>query len=57
MPSIIIENGSAVLSYLKGKYSYEGWLQSEKISVKDALKVLVLDPLRALLIQALFISV
>ncbi|CAN6908956.1 unnamed protein product [Brassica oleracea] len=33
--------------YLKGKYSDEAWLQSEKVSVKDALKVLVLDPLRA----------
>ncbi|CAG7869493.1 unnamed protein product [Brassica rapa] len=32
--------------YLKGKYNSESWLQSEKISVKDALKVLVLDPLK-----------
>lgn len=37
--------------YLKGKYSDEAWLQSEKVSVKDALKVLVLDPLRASLVS------
>ncbi|VVA91980.1 unnamed protein product [Arabis nemorensis] len=49
VPSIITENEREVLSYLKGKYSTEGWLQREKISVKDALKVLVLDPLKTLL--------
>ncbi|CAH8354185.1 unnamed protein product, partial [Eruca vesicaria subsp. sativa] len=32
--------------YLKGKYNGECWVQSEKISVKDALN-LVLDPLKA----------
>ncbi|KFK44155.1 hypothetical protein AALP_AA1G222200 [Arabis alpina] len=48
VPSIITENEREVLLYLKGKYSTEGWLQSEKISVKDALKVLVLDPLKTL---------
>ncbi|KAG2245027.1 tRNA pseudouridine synthase Pus10 isoform X3 [Brassica napus] len=47
LPSTISENERAVLLYLKGKYSDEAWLQSEKVSVKDALKVLVLDPLRA----------
>ncbi|CAF2162829.1 unnamed protein product, partial [Brassica napus] len=47
LPSTISENERAVLLYLKGKYSNEAWLQSEKVSVKDALKVLVLDPLRA----------
>ncbi|KAF8090934.1 hypothetical protein N665_0461s0020 [Sinapis alba] len=47
VPSTIMENESAVLLYLKGKYNSEGWLQSEKISVKDALKVLVLDSLKA----------
>ncbi|ESQ34758.1 hypothetical protein EUTSA_v10007426mg [Eutrema salsugineum] len=49
VPSTITENERAVLSYLKGKYSNEAWLQSEKNSVKDALKVLVLDPLKTLL--------
>ncbi|CAF1927173.1 hypothetical protein HID58_065403 [Brassica napus] len=47
VPSTIVENDRAVLFYLKGKYKSEGWVQSEKISVKDALKVLVLDPLKA----------
>ncbi|KAF8113702.1 hypothetical protein N665_0046s0051 [Sinapis alba] len=47
LPSLISENERAVLLYLKGKYSNEAWLLSEKISVKDALKVLVLDPLKA----------
>nr|VDC98003.1 unnamed protein product [Brassica rapa] len=47
LPSTISENERAVLLYLKGKYSDEAWLLSEKVSVKDALKVLVLDPLRA----------
>lgn len=37
--------------YLKGKYNSESWLQSEKISVKDALKVLVLDPLKVSLVS------
>ncbi|KAJ4916254.1 Pseudouridine synthase family protein [Raphanus sativus] len=47
VPSTVVENERAVLLYLKGKYETEGWVQSEKISVKDALKVLVLDPLKA----------
>ncbi|KAF3611330.1 hypothetical protein DY000_02045978 [Brassica cretica] len=47
VPSTIVENERAVLFYLKGKYNSEGWVQSDKISVKDALKVLVLDPLKA----------
>ncbi|CAH2036727.1 unnamed protein product [Thlaspi arvense] len=47
VPSTVTENERAVLSHLKVKYSTEAWLQSEKTSVKDALKVLVLDPLRA----------
>ncbi|KAG7597709.1 Pseudouridine synthase catalytic domain superfamily [Arabidopsis suecica] len=47
VPSTIMENERAVLSYLKGKYSTEGWLQRDKISVKDALKVLLLDQLKA----------
>ncbi|WZZ04430.1 hypothetical protein YC2023_090351 [Brassica napus] len=51
LPSTISENERAVLLYLKGKYSNEAWLQSEKVSVKDALKVLVLDPLRASLVS------
>ncbi|CDY29531.1 BnaA06g14390D [Brassica napus] len=46
VPATILENERAVLLYLKGKYNSESWLQSEKISVKDALKVLVLDPLK-----------
>ncbi|RID58137.1 hypothetical protein BRARA_F01453 [Brassica rapa] len=46
VPATIAENERAVLLYLKGKYNSESWLQSEKISVKDALKVLVLDPLK-----------
>ncbi|CAA7020128.1 unnamed protein product [Microthlaspi erraticum] len=47
VPSTITDNERAVLSYLKAKYSTEAWLQSEKTSVKDALKALVLDPLKA----------
>jgi tRNA pseudouridine synthase 10 len=47
VPSTIMENERALLSYLKGKYSTEVWLQRDKISVKDALKVLLLDQLKA----------
>ncbi|KAG2303392.1 hypothetical protein Bca4012_062156 [Brassica carinata] len=48
VPSTVMENESSVLLYLKGKYNSEGWVQSEKIiSVKDALKVLVLESLKA----------
>ncbi|CAH8385473.1 unnamed protein product [Eruca vesicaria subsp. sativa] len=49
VPSILVDNERAVLLYLKGKYKSEGWVEGEKISVKDALKVLLLDPLQALL--------
>ncbi|CAN8312700.1 unnamed protein product [Cochlearia groenlandica] len=49
VPSSIMENERVVLSYLKGKYSAESWMQREKISVKEALKLLVLNPLQKLL--------
>lgn len=37
--------------YLKGNYNNEAWLQSENVSIKDVLKVLFLDPLRASLVS------
>ncbi|XP_010539815.1 PREDICTED: putative tRNA pseudouridine synthase Pus10 [Tarenaya hassleriana] len=46
VPSVITENESAVMSYLKGKYESEVWLDTERTSVKDALKNLILDLLK-----------
>ncbi|KAJ4889551.1 Uncharacterized protein Rs2_29299 [Raphanus sativus] len=43
----ITPHGEAARLYLKGNYNNEAWLQSENVSIKDVLKVLFLDPLRA----------
>ncbi|KAL2895551.1 putative tRNA pseudouridine synthase Pus10 [Bienertia sinuspersici] len=53
IPPIILENDDTVRLYMKEKYSSEDWfqemLQSEAISVKDALKLSITNPLETLL--------
>lgn len=53
IPPIIVENENAVRLTMKEKYSSEDWfqemLQSEFISVKDALKLSIIEPLETLL--------
>ncbi|KNA11069.1 hypothetical protein SOVF_138600 [Spinacia oleracea] len=53
IPPIIVENENAVRLSMKQKYSSEDWfqemLQSEFISVKDALKLSITEPLETLL--------
>ncbi|KAK9740095.1 hypothetical protein RND81_03G010700 [Saponaria officinalis] len=49
IPPIILENDSAKRLFLKEKYGSEVWfkdvLQSESLSVKDALKIFITEPL------------
>uniref|UniRef100_A0A803MX37 tRNA pseudouridine(55) synthase n=1 Tax=Chenopodium quinoa TaxID=63459 RepID=A0A803MX37_CHEQI len=53
IPPIIVENENAVRLSMKQKYSSEEWfqetLQSEAISVKDSLKLSIIEPLETLL--------
>ncbi|KAJ0087298.1 hypothetical protein Patl1_09452 [Pistacia atlantica] len=53
IPPIILENENMVWLYVKKKYGSELWFQeksiSERISVKDALKFALSDPLQTLL--------